>query len=68
MTNIKIHIDPEELPKSTTNKFKNFKKIDNKVSRFYTISGIRIIYKKNRLLFVLLFLFWLMTLVWIIAE
>jgi hypothetical protein len=68
MTNIKIHIDPEDLDKKTTDKYKNFNQIDRHVNRFYTLSGIRNLYKKNRLLFVTLFLLWLITFVWLVTD
>jgi hypothetical protein len=68
MTNIKIQIDPEDLDKKTTDKYKNFKQIDRQVNKFYTLSGIRNLYKKNRLLFVSLFLLWLITFVWLVTD
>lgn len=68
MANIKINIDPEELDKKTTDKFKNFNKIDRKISRFYTIAGLRNMFLKNKLLFVLVFLIWLVTFVWFVAD
>jgi hypothetical protein len=68
MANIKINIDPEELDKKTTDKFKNFNKIDHKISRFYTIAGLRNMFLKNKLLFVLVFLIWLVTFVWFVAD
>lgn len=66
--NIKIHIDPDNLDKKTTDKYKNFNKIDRKVNRFYTLAGIRNLYRKNRLLFVALFLLWLATFVWLVTD
>lgn len=68
MANIKINIDPEELDKKTTDKFKNFNKVDRKISRFYTIAGLRNMFLKNKLLFVLIFLIWLVTFVWFVAD
>jgi hypothetical protein len=68
MANIKINIDPEELDKKTTDKFKNYNKVDRKISRFYTIAGLRNMFLKNKLLFVLVFLIWLVTFVWFVAD
>lgn len=68
MTKININIDPNELDKQTTDKYKNFKKVSNKAYRFYTLAGLRNLYKRNRLLFIILFLFWLITFVWLVSD
>lgn len=66
--NIKVHIDPDDLDKKTTDKYKNFNQVDRRVNRFYTLSGIRNLYKRNRLLFVILFVVWLISFVWLVAD
>lgn len=66
--NIKVDIDPDHLDKRNTDKYKNFNHIDRRVNRFYTLSGIRNLYKRNRLLFVILFVVWLISFVWLVAD
>lgn len=66
--NIKVHIDPDDLDKKTTDKYKNFNQVDRRVNRFYTLSGMRNLYKRNRLLFVILFVVWLISFVWLVAD
>lgn len=66
--NIKVHIDPDDLDKKTTDKYKNFNQVDRRVNRFYTLSGMRNLYKRNKLLFVILFVVWLISFVWLVAD
>ncbi|MFN8439019.1 MAG: hypothetical protein U0V72_15520 [Cytophagales bacterium] len=68
MTNLNVDIDPEELPKNVTQKYKNYAAIDKKVHRFYTLSGLKRLYQNNKLIFIILFLAWLLTFIWFIAD
>lgn len=66
--NIKVNIDPDHLDKKTTDKYKNFNQVDRSINRFYTLSGMRNLYKRNKLLFVILFVVWLISFVWLVAD
>ncbi|HTF82472.1 MAG TPA: hypothetical protein VL947_12135 [Cytophagales bacterium] len=68
MKNFKIQVDPEDLDKKTTDPYKNFNKVERRANRFYTMSGLRNLFKRNKLLFVVLFVLWLATFVWLVAD
>ena len=68
MAKIKIHIDSQDPSPETIRKYKNFNKVEGKLAPFYTIQGMRKIFKRNKFLFVLLFLLWVLFLLFVLDE
>ncbi len=60
MAKIRVHKEP--LPPPSTEvikKYKNYGKIEGRLTRFTTLKGVQRLFKKNKMLFTLLFLAWL---------
>lgn len=64
MAKVKIHIDDPDPSPFIIKKYKNFNKVEGRMTRYYTLKGFLRALRRNKLLLTVLFVAWVLLLLW----
>ena len=68
MRKVKIHIDSPDPSPEVVKKYKNYQKIEGRLTPFYTLKGIQRIMRRNRMVFFGLIVLGVLLLLYLLDE